>query len=105
MFDRDVGSVNTNLIQCHGGWVPWSIVCKHLATGKSKVWIPIRSNNPEVDHDWVCPSCETLFDLHDWQFSEELCELLVPVCIHCVRDLRKTNDPKYKELEDEITQS
>ena len=85
---------NHNLIRCAGdGWAPWSIVCVHLATGESKEWIPIESNNPEVDHDWVCPECDTTLQ----ESGSVDVDKLKAICIHCVRRLRETNDPKYKD--------
>ena len=86
---------NCNLIQCgKDGWSPWSIVCVHLVTGESREWVPIPSDNPEVDYDWACPTCES--DLNEQGDNIDLNNLRA-ICIHCVRDLRKKYDLNFGE--------
>lgn len=71
------------LIQCgDGGQAPAVIICKHLLEGESRTWCPIESDDPEVDHDWLCPRC--LERLPNIELSD-----LEAVCLHCSRKLRK----------------
>lgn len=87
---------NHDLIECGDHqFAPWSIVCKHLADGECPDWLAIDSTNPEVDYDWVCPTCiET--------FPDPKVEDLRAVCIHCVRKLRKAYDPLYEDADYEV---
>lgn len=89
--------MNTNLIQCGDHkMAPWSVVCIHLIQSESNEWIPIESTSPEVDYDWTCPECVP-------EPNKEInIENLRPVCIHCVRKLRKELDPKYTEENDDF---
>ena len=87
---------NHNLIRCGDhSWAPWSIVCVHLMNGTSRDWLPINSNHPEVDYDWVCPDCEPMLEKE--KLSEEDMVKLACVCIHCVRYLRDKYDSNYEE--------
>ena len=95
-----------NLIQCGDHlWAPYSIVCIHLLTGKSREWelIPIAEDDGrEIDGDWLCPDCMNLLDeISDTgrQYTDHEMDNLRPVCIHCCRKLRKKFDPKYVEIE------
>ena len=93
---------NINLIQCGDhNWAPWSIVCIHLVNKESTEWIPIESNNPEVDYDWICPACDEFQQQYitEETSTDEVIKDLRPACIHCVRQLRKESDPNYKEEE------
>ena len=83
-----------DLIQCgrHGMWAPWSIVCVHLMEGQSRQWQAVPSNAPEVDFDWLCPSC-----LEKHNRGQDVLDLSKAVCMHCVRVLRKRYDPNYQE--------
>ena len=83
---------NHNLIQCADHkWAPWSIICTHLMDGSSRVWLPLESSLPEVDHDWMCPVC---IEGHDEEASADDSDTqhLHAICIHCVRSLRKRYD-------------
>ena len=82
-----------DLIQCADHqWAPWSVVCIHLCQGTSRQWEGLDSNNPEVDHDWLCPAC-----MKEHMADQDNLDHLRPVCIHCVRKLRKMYDPNFKE--------
>ena len=69
---------------------PWSIVCVHLMNQMSKDWVPIKSNHPEVDFDWVCTECAKTISNPD-------IENLRCVCIHCTQQLRKSFDANFTE--------
>jgi len=85
--------MSENLIECGDHqWSPWSIVCVHLMEQTSKDWVPIDSNFPEVDHDWVCPECEK-------KMMEPEIDDLRCICIHCVRILRREHDTNFVEFE------
>lgn len=90
-----------HLIDCGNhnsyGKSPWSVVCVHLIEGTSREWIPIESIIPEVDFDWICPKCLELCDDEDGLNPGNNLENLRPVCIHCVRTMRKEFDPNYEE--------
>lgn len=83
--------MNENLIECGDHkWAPFSVLCVHLISGDSNEWVPIDSQSPEVDFDWLCPACADTIE------NPNLEDLKV-VCIHCVRKLRIENDPNFKE--------
>ncbi len=84
------------LIQCGDhSWAPYSIICVHLMTGESHEWIKLDSDHPEVEYDFVCPSCD---EWHaDEQLTEDQLNLLKVVCIHCIRQLRQRFDPTFEE--------
>jgi hypothetical protein len=90
------------LIQCsNDGWAPWAIVCTHLMDGESREWVPIdlsEDDKREIDSDWLCPECAE-------KLHEENIDNLRPVCIHCLRKIRKQYDPQYEEPEIETEQS
>ena len=69
------------LIKCGDHrYAPAVIVCRHLCDGTSTVWCPVDSDDPEIDHDWLCPECFERFAVLD-------VEDLVAVCMHCARRL------------------
>ncbi len=82
---------NINLIQCaDDGWAPWSIVCIHLIEGTSKEWVHIKLREDdlrEVDGDWVCPDCYE-------NIENPNIDDLRPICMHCVRKLKKKHSIK-----------
>ena len=84
-----------HLIRCGDhNYAPWSIVCCHLIDNTSDKWMPINSDAPEVDYDWVCPDCVQHMETSgDWPTHNLKC-----VCIHCVRYLRQKYDKGYKNL-------
>jgi len=85
--------MNINLIECSDHKLaPWSVVCIHLIIGKSKEWVPIESENPEVDFDWTCPDC-----VPDTRSETMSIENFRPVCIHCVRFLRNKFDLNFEK--------
>lgn len=92
---------NINLIKCsNDGWAPWSVVCVHLAFENGTEWIPLDSNNPEVDHDWLCPECADIMDgLDETDWPQDYMDKLRPICIHCVREIRRKNDRNFSEDE------
>ncbi len=95
MTDNNEESIH--LIQCGDhGYAPWSIVCVHLMEGESKEWLPIDSDNPEVDYDWCCPDCTPL---QNEELNEEHLDKLRAVCINCVRKLRIEFDSNFEEIE------
>ena len=62
-------------------YAPMVVICTHLYEGESRSWCPIESDDPEVDHDWLCPKC--------WEhFPDVNVDDLVAVCMHCARKLR-----------------
>jgi rubredoxin len=67
------------LIECRDhSYAPMVVICRHLYDGESDSWCPIKSDDPEVDHDWLCPECfehVAYIDVDD----------LVAVCMHCAR--------------------
>jgi len=87
---------NPNLIECGDhSFAPWSIVCTHLMYGQSRTWQSLDSDNPEVDHDWLCPECMEQFIAEADNDQEHDLTNLRPVCIHCVRYLRRKFDRTY----------
>ena len=90
------------LIECRDHkFAPWSIVCRHLVTGRSREWIRVEgSGEPDdlTDEDWVCPECfEKHFGQPHDEPSEDDLKDLQAICMHCVRKLRKRYDPNYRE--------
>jgi hypothetical protein len=87
---------NYLLIECgNHQWAPWSVVCTHLLTGTSKNWVSIESEHPEVDFDWLCPDCFKEFNReYDEQIDHKI-TYLRPVCIHCVKKLRRIHDKNW----------
>ena len=80
-----------NLIECGDHkWAPWAIVCIHLLENPTTTeWIPLENNRDgrEVDFDYICPWCDDkVEELGSW---DKMLDYLRPVCIHCVRHLRK----------------
>lgn len=91
---------NHDLIKCSDHKLaPWSIVCTHLINGQSREWKHLDSNNPEVDHDWLCPDCMTQYINENRQNLKTDITHLRPVCIHCVRKLRTMYDNTYHPQE------
>ena len=87
-------NTNINLIECADHKLaPWSIVCVQLVEGRSRNWISLPSNNPEVEFDWVCPECEQMLKKTD---TPPDLNKLKAICIHCVRLLRKNFDPQFQ---------
>ncbi len=88
--------MKSDLIQCGDHkWAPWSIVCIHLIDGHCREWVALESSSDETDHDWVCPDCADA--MAECEPSKEIVANLRPVCIHCVRQLRRQLDPVFQE--------
>ncbi len=79
--------MKTQLIQCGDHkFAPWSVVCIHLIEGTSKEWTPVQvEGGTEVENDWMCPDCVSKMEAGD----TDMVPLLRPICIHCVRKLRR----------------
>lgn len=93
----DSGPEDINLIQCgDDGWRPWSIVCNHLIDGTSRKWVPIESNNPYVEYDWVCPECDKFMDSEEYRKdTTAIVDRVQCVCVLCTQRLRAQFDPDY----------
>lgn len=84
-----------SLIRCKDGkLVPPIIVCRHLADGESAVWVRMATPGEEVD-DYLCPDCMGAFV--EGQLDDNC---LLPLCMHCARDLRAEAGGKVFTLED-----
>lgn len=73
------------IIECHNGELaPFSFLCNHLIDNPSLDWIGMDvQDGREVENDWLCPECADRFEAGD-----ELAEVLIPICINCVRQLK-----------------
>lgn len=65
-------------------FAPYSFMCRHLIDNPGQDWIAMDvQDGREVENDWLCPECADRFEAGD-----ELEEVLIPVCINCVRRLK-----------------
>lgn len=80
------------LIECGDhSYAPAVIICTHLMEGESHSWCPIDSTDPEIEHDWLCPTCLKHIPFID-------ADDLVVVCMHCARRLKRRSDRKKSGL-------
>jgi hypothetical protein len=68
-------------------YAPMVVICRHLYDGESHSWCPIKSDDPVVDHDWLCPTCVEHFPHVD-------VEDLVAVCMHGARKLKRRSSKR-----------
>lgn len=73
------------IIECGDhSFAPFSFLCHHLCDFPDQEWVGMKvEDGREVENDWLCQECAARFEAGD-----ELEEVLVPVCIGCVRRLR-----------------
>lgn len=73
------------IIECGDhSFAPFSFLCNHLCDSPDQTWVAMKvEDGREVENDWLCEECAERFEAGD-----ELEEVLVPVCIGCVRRLR-----------------
>lgn len=65
-------------------FAPYSFVCKHLVANPNQLWVGMEiEDGRETENDWLCETCAKIFT--DGEYLEET---LVPICMHCVRELR-----------------
>lgn len=84
-------------IQCgkHGEKRRWSIVCIHLLKADSKTWIPIPTQDADLN-DWVCPKCDERWN--EFMKTGNIDDLR-PICVNCVDQIRFLMDRNYKQKE------
>ncbi len=73
------------VIECHDGqYSPYSFVCQHLIDNPRQKWEGMEvEDGREVEYDWLCKEC-----LNNFNRGDTLEDMLVPICIGCVRSLR-----------------
>lgn len=73
------------VIECADhSFAPFSFLCHHLVDNPDQLWVGMDvQDGREVEHDWLCEDCAKRFEAGD-----ELEEVLVPICINCVRKLK-----------------
>ncbi len=76
------------LISCpkHGDKVPWAVICYHLLKGRpADQWRPLTVEDyREVESDWVCENC-----YNKYCGTERQTDLLVVICMFCLRELQR----------------
>ena len=73
------------VIECADhSFAPFSFLCNHLIDNPDQTWVGMEvEDGREVENDWLCEECAERFKAGD-----ELAEVLIPICIGCVRRLR-----------------
>ena len=73
------------VIECADhSFAPFSFLCNHLLENSNQNWVAMKvEDGREVENDWLCEECAQRFETGD-----ELAEVLVPICIGCVRKMR-----------------
>jgi len=63
---------------------PYSFLCTHLIDKPNQLWVSMDvQDGREVENDFLCEECAERFAAGD-----ELEEVLIPICINCVRNLK-----------------
>lgn len=67
---------------------PYSFLCRHLIDTPKQQWVSMDvQDGREVENDYLCAECADLFEAGD-----ELAEVLIPICIHCTRQLKSQSE-------------
>ncbi len=82
--------MSTTMIQCGDHrQAPASMVCIHLAEGKSRHWRGYMVDGNDIPEAWLCPEC----DPHPWDLG---LGNWVLVCMHCIRRMQKKTGAKVQ---------